>query len=158
MKPDPNTFHSWLAFHNRLSTRNRMISWNIGANGSCVLCQGSLETRNHTLTASIPRRCGGILVCKLLASNYNTDWDRIQELLKATSQDKIHLFLLWYAFEISLHSIWRERNNRRHEEPSKTPTQLARNMDKQIRNRLSSIREMGDKRFEGAMEAWFGSR
>lgn len=40
-------FHSWLAIHDRLSTGDRMLKKNVGANGSCIFCQSNIETRDH---------------------------------------------------------------------------------------------------------------
>lgn len=40
-------FMLWLAMHNRLSTGERMLSWNTGANSSCLLCHDPLESREH---------------------------------------------------------------------------------------------------------------
>ncbi|KAG7536840.1 Ferric reductase NAD binding domain [Arabidopsis suecica] len=41
------SFCVWLAAHNRLSTGVRMAKWNQGTAGTCILCQGQLETRDH---------------------------------------------------------------------------------------------------------------
>jgi len=38
------------------------------------------------------------------------------------------------------------------------PSQLLRNIDKQVRNRISSIREQGDMNYDGCMEVWFDTK
>ncbi|XP_013624635.1 PREDICTED: uncharacterized protein LOC106330761 [Brassica oleracea var. oleracea] len=40
-------FMVWLAMHNKLSTGDRMLLWNVGIDVICVLCQQQLETRDH---------------------------------------------------------------------------------------------------------------
>lgn len=60
-----------------------------------------------------------------------------------------------YTILISIHTICRERNNRRHEKEKApfTATQLIQQfIDKHVRNRLSTIRSMRDRRYEGGIE------
>ena len=40
-------FCTWLALGNRLTTGDRMAAWNVGIDGSCVLCNQQLEIRGH---------------------------------------------------------------------------------------------------------------
>ncbi|KAF2580878.1 hypothetical protein F2Q68_00005912 [Brassica cretica] len=58
----------------------------------------------------------------------------------------------------AIHSIWRERNARRHDEPSTDQSLLARNIDKHIRNRIDSMRGKLHKKYDKAMQLWFASR
>ncbi|KAF8093112.1 hypothetical protein N665_0390s0019 [Sinapis alba] len=48
--------------------------------------------------------------------------------------------LLWLAFQISIYSLWREHNGRKHKNPWNSPAQLVSSLDRTIRNRISSIR------------------
>ncbi|KAL9299890.1 putative reverse transcriptase zinc-binding domain-containing protein [Arabidopsis thaliana] len=41
------TFISWLAAHDRLTTGDKMASWNRGISSVCVLCNISAESRDH---------------------------------------------------------------------------------------------------------------
>ncbi|XP_013601599.1 PREDICTED: uncharacterized protein LOC106309068 [Brassica oleracea var. oleracea] len=68
------------------------------------------------------------------------------------------LFLLRYVFQATLSTIWKERNGRRHGEISNNPATLIKNVDKAVRNRISSLRSMGIRKHNKAMETWFSFR
>lgn len=42
-----STFVTWLALHNRLATKDRMLKWNMISDGICSLCQGCDEDLPH---------------------------------------------------------------------------------------------------------------
>lgn len=67
-------------------------------------------------------------------------------------------FTIRYLFQATVHSIWRERNQRRHGEAHSTPMQLVKFIDKGVRNRFSSIMMMGDTQYEGGVRYWFSTR
>ncbi|KAL1220383.1 hypothetical protein V5N11_006007 [Cardamine amara subsp. amara] len=117
------------------------------------------ETRNR-IFFTCPYSAGvwKSLTQKLLGSKFTTQWDTLLDLLVDTSQEKVRLFILRYVFQITIHSIWRERNGRRHGEPETHHTYLTKIIDKQVRNRLSTIRAMGDWSLDKGMEMWFNTR
>lgn len=41
------SFCTWLAIHNRLSTGDRMATWNSWISSLCIFCQQETETREH---------------------------------------------------------------------------------------------------------------
>jgi len=54
--------------------------------------------------------------------------------------------------------LWRERNNRRYgEQPSPTAT-LVKMIDKNIRNRLSTLQRGGNSKYEEGIVLWFATR
>jgi len=67
-------------------------------------------------------------------------------------------FLVRYLFQVSVYKIWREKNGRRHGETPNTPARLIRWIDKQTRNTLSSIKILGDTRYDKGLQMWFASR
>ena len=58
-------------------------------------------------------------------------------------------------FQATLYALWRERNQRKHGETPKTPGHLIQMVDKNMRNRLSSIRYQAHS---GGLAYWFGTR
>lgn len=136
-----------------------MLTWNVGVDGSCILCRSNNESRNHLYFACrFSAEIWGNLVKNLLAHEYTIDWSLIIALLVDTSKDHIYLFLTRYVFQTALNTISRERNDRRHGKSPMMAKQLIQIIDKQVRNRLSTIKEMGDRRYDAGMEAWFASR
>lgn len=128
-------FLAWLATLNRLSTGDRMVCWKNGTPAGCSLCSDPHETRNHLFfscpfSAEIWRR----LMFNLLGPIYTNQWDNIMILLGDTNQNNLKMFLLRYAFQISIHSIWCERNRRQHKEPITPIRRIVQTIDNQIRN------------------------
>lgn len=72
------------------------------------------------------------LVAWLLGSDYTALWDNI---LQDSTRDKTTLFLVRYAFQVTVHSVWRERDGRRHGESSTSAMQLGKLIEKQIWNK-----------------------
>lgn len=155
-----NTFFMvWLAVRNILSTGDRMLSWNDTTLSSCYLYPEPLETRDHIFFACpYATEIWRPLKLKLLQSQYTIQWDIVLDILVDTSQGKLKLFLLKYVFQISIHSIWRDMNGRRHGEPATPHAQVTKYIDKQVRNRLSMIRTIEDDRYEEGMKMWFATR
>ncbi|CAA7051509.1 unnamed protein product [Microthlaspi erraticum] len=103
------SFFAWLALHNRLATCDRILSWSPGINPLCVFCQRQQETRNHIFFT-----CG-----------YSN-----------SRHPRIPLFLVRYVFQSAIHTLWRERNSRRHGDRPQPPAKLTRIIDKTVRNRI----------------------
>ncbi|XP_024006569.1 uncharacterized protein LOC112083076 [Eutrema salsugineum] len=150
---------SWLAIYDRLSTGDQMQQWNVGANASCVLCNSPLESRTHLFFAcSYSAKVWSALIKELLKSSFSVVWQDLVHLISANQPDRNALFLLRYSFQAAIHCIWRERNNRRHGEAPRTARSLIHLIDKLIRCRIQSIRDLGDRRFEDALQLWFATR
>ena len=65
-------------------------------------------------------------------------------------------FIVWYVFQAAVHSIWRERDARRHGEQEIEAQCLAKFVDKNVRLWLLSLQRRG--KMEGGFAIWFGSR
>lgn len=97
-------------------------------------------------------------MARLLGTDYTARWENILDILQNSTRDKTTLFLIRYAFQITIHSVWRERNGRKHGEVPTSTTLLGNLIEKQIRNKLSVIGRDKNTKFEGAMVIWFASR
>lgn len=129
----------WLALKNRLAMGDRMVSWNAGVDSSCIciFCHGPLETRSHLFfTCPFSTEVWSGLARKLLSRQFSTNWETVIKLLTVTSLGKVGLFLTRYTFQLTLHSLRKERNNRRHGEVATSSAHLIRLLDKQVRNRI----------------------
>ncbi|XP_056852845.1 uncharacterized protein LOC130502044 [Raphanus sativus] len=145
--------------HNRISTGDRMIKWNQQANSACTFCNTVMETLDHlTFERCVSSDVWHGLFSKLLGSCYSNSWSTIVELVVDRRHDKLPLFLLLYTFQATVHPVWRERNRRRHGETSQTVVQMQSYIDKLVRNRISTMKMMGRKRFDDSMGRWFASR
>lgn len=140
------SFLAWLAIHNWLSTGNRIKNWSLEQRVDCVLCDNVEETRNHLFfSCQYSSEIWKSLTHKLLGTDFHTELDQVLSSLHNSTLPRIKLFLLRYVFQSTIYHIWRERNARRHGEIKSTHSRLLNLIDKNIRNRLSSIHDMGDR-------------
>ncbi|KAL0642264.1 hypothetical protein Bca4012_103062 [Brassica carinata] len=126
------TFLTWLSMKNRLSTGDRIESWQTGQRVDCVLCGHPQETRNHLFF-----ECGysSSLWHSLMSVflDYTIVWDELLPLLHLREYTSLQLFLLGYTFQATIYHLWRKRNNRRHGEKAIPWARLALLIDKAIR-------------------------
>ncbi|KAG2320543.1 hypothetical protein Bca52824_013756 [Brassica carinata] len=150
---------TWIAAHNRLATGDRLLQWNAQANAQCILCKSAVETRDHLFfscpfTEAIWRNLTG----KLLGQNYSPTWSQVLQIVSKNQITGVKKFLLRYVLQVSVHTIWLERNGRRHGTAQRPPSLLIKFIDKQTRNRISSLRGRRGTLFNQAMGIWFSSR
>lgn len=152
-------FHVWTAMQNRSSTCDRMMKWNSAIDPMRVLCKQDFETRDHMFyiclfSCQIWRK----LVKEILLARYTEKWEEIVAILLDKRLERVKLFLLRYTFQATTHSIWRERNRRRHGEKELPYILLTKIIDKNVRNRLSTIKRIGDHKLESGLRVWFDTR
>ncbi|GJY75166.1 non-LTR retroelement reverse transcriptase-like protein [Tanacetum coccineum] len=151
-------FLSWLAEKNRLATGEKMKCWNINVQIGCSFCAEPRETREHLFfDCPYSRQIWEALVGGLMGSQFTWEWTNI---LNQVSRDArtMSLFIVRFAFQATIHSLWIERNRRRHGDKPIPNTKLVRKIDVMMRNRLSTMRKNGDKKDEDCVHIWFATR
>ncbi|CAL9232954.1 unnamed protein product, partial [Arabidopsis halleri] len=153
------SFCVWLAARNRLSTGDRMLQWNRGASVTCSFCNNAPESRDHLFFAcSYTSQIWKALAKQLYQARYSTNWYSLLNTITVGWQDRKKSFVARYVLHATLYTIWRERNGRKHgEKPNPAPL-LTTWIDRQVRNRLSSIRKIGDRRYDNSLQIWFQAR
>ncbi|KAG7541478.1 Reverse transcriptase zinc-binding domain [Arabidopsis thaliana x Arabidopsis arenosa] len=153
------SFCAWLAMRNRLSTGDRMQSWNNGSVVKCMFCSTPVETRDHLFfSCSYATEVWTATARNVFQARFSTDWPTIENYISETSADRVQSFLERYTFQATIHMLWKERNARRHGEVPNTTTSLINWIDKQVRNQFAVIRITGDGRYDKGLQAWFASR
>ncbi|XP_013674303.1 uncharacterized protein LOC106378772 [Brassica napus] len=84
----------------------------------------------------------------------NGDIDHLQR----TSLPPTKKFLIRYTFQATVHALWRELNARRHGEQPQTVNVITKFVDKTIRLKLLSVKELGQKYLEESLTTWFATR
>ena len=152
-------FLHWLAIQNRLSTGDRMLTWNVGVNPSCVLCQNVMESRDHLFfECSYSAEVWSKLVRGLLLNSYTTLWSELMVLILDTNGGLLERFLIRYTLQVTVFFLWRERNERRHGSTPILAGSLVKLIDRQVRNRCLSLRQIGDLKYTRALTLWFAPR
>lgn len=149
-------FLTWLVVKNRVATGDRMIKWNQNVDASCIFCKHPLETRDHLFfECPFSRKVWEALVSGLLTDSFSDKWLEIMKILAGKDIDKTKGFILKYVFQNTIHSIWRERNGRRHGEEPTTTEMMVKLIDRNLRNRLSTIRRKGEAAYPSGLQVWF---
>ncbi|KAL9298694.1 putative reverse transcriptase zinc-binding domain-containing protein [Arabidopsis thaliana] len=153
-----HSFMFWLAIRNRLATGDRLLKWNGDAYGGCVLCQTEVETRDHLFfSCSYSSHVWSALTRDMLGSRYTTRWDSLVDLSTSSALTQIHMFVFRYVFQLTTHSLWKERNGRKHGESPIPAPSLAKMIDKNMRNRLSNLVTSGSPIYESGLRYWFST-
>ncbi|XP_013595156.1 PREDICTED: uncharacterized protein LOC106303433 [Brassica oleracea var. oleracea] len=82
----------------------------------------------------------------------------VMQILINGLHERVVTFLWRYCFQSVLHAIWMERNTRRVEDKALPTSCLMIKLDKQVRNRITSLRRKNGGKYEKAMEEWFKRR
>lgn len=98
------------------------------------------------------------LTSGIVNSRNISSWSSITPLLLDSSQSYLQVFTLRYVFQASIHSLWRERNSRRHSETAIPAMKLAKIIDKNVRNKFSTIPRSGNSRLVDGLQFWFHTR
>ncbi|CAE5982874.1 unnamed protein product [Arabidopsis arenosa] len=134
-----------------------MKIWNQNVDTSCVFCSHPMETREHLFFQCVySKKVWAELVKGILDVHFSTNWADVMTLLASADLDKVKRFLLGYTFQNTIHTIWGERNSRRHGEQPSPTGRLEKQIDKNVRNRLSTIARGGD--MDGSLQRWFATR
>jgi len=147
-------FITWLAFKDRLATGQRLRKW--GRLQGCLFCGEPEESRDHlyfacpyTFTLWLQ------VVGKLIGVEPNPDWETtILQMLSGT-HDRQTFILLRLVLQVSIYFIWRERNDRKHKITAKPVAQLARVIDKAVRNCIMSTKYHMNPKLRELMVRWF---
>ena len=93
----------------------------------------------------------------LLRNFYSISCEAIIRMISG-SMEKKKIFCISYAFQVAMYSLWRERNKRRHGEPSMPLPVMLKLIDKTIRNKLSLVQGKRAKGLEEVLQFWFSTR
>ncbi|KAL0726876.1 hypothetical protein Bca4012_022969 [Brassica carinata] len=98
------------------------------------------------------------MVGGIMREAYTDRWVEILDVISQVGRDQTEIFIIRYAFQTLAHSIWRERNARKHGEQPMDEKTLAKIVDKMIRLKLLIIKGKGKKYLEVALMKWLATR
>ena len=85
----------------------------------------------------------------------NPDWTLTLQFVTRNTLSSLDKVLLQMLFQTCIYYMWKERNDRRHQNGNHSKKQVIRTIDKAIRNRISSLRYKYDHKLAGLMQRWF---
>lgn len=97
-----------------------------------------LETINHLFfKCPFSMKVWEALMKGVMKNQYTMEWASIIRLVTEGSHwSKVQMFMVRYILQSTVHTIWRERNRRRHGEASTPLVLLVKRIDKNMRNRF----------------------
>lgn len=146
---------SWLFVLNSCPTLDRLLSWGLHTDASCLLCNNYPESRNYiffycgfTFSIWVP------LSSKLQLSLPSHSWDDTLNAISTISGSTQHQFLARIAWQAVIYETWRERNHRLHRGSFRSPDILLSLIERTITNRISSLREENPEESSICMQLW----
>ncbi|XP_013659789.1 uncharacterized protein LOC106364844 [Brassica napus] len=148
------SFITWLAIKDRLSTGERMRVW--GLHQECLLCGERNETRDHLFFACPYSYMVWLRVTgRLFGTRITPDWQDTVARIRYDRRSKLDTVLVRMVFQMTVYHIWRERNARRHGKAWIPYEKLTSQIDKTMRNRISSLKYSYGDKLAGLMRRWF---
>lgn len=148
------SFIAWLGFRDRVPTGQRMTAW--GVYQPCVLCGETLESRDHLFFACPYSFTLWLASIGDLTGSFLTpDWNEKIHLLTTKRFEKILFILIRLIFQIVMYAIWRERNSRLHNGPHRSAKTIYKDVDRLIRNRISSLEYYKNPKYYDLLQLWF---
>lgn len=148
-----HAFHMWVTHQDRLPTRARLATWDPGIDASCLLCDGSIETRDHLfLRCSFSEQVWHLVTKRLgyRPTLFHT-WTAFSAWL-SSSDSTCPATLRRLTAHATIYQLWAERNNRLHGVTSSTPQRILKDLDRLIRNSILARKER--RNFRGLMQVW----
>ncbi|WZZ07224.1 hypothetical protein YC2023_093145 [Brassica napus] len=148
------SFLSWLLVLDRCPTRDRLISWGLATSTLCLLCNVQPESRNHLffecpftweIWSHLFRRC---------TQTPERDWSRVLDQLQHLNRRSPIGILSLLCWQSCLYWSWSERNSRLHRHTFRPPSSLIRQIDRQIKDRILSLRSRNPTVSSIMMQRW----
>ncbi|CAA7027691.1 unnamed protein product [Microthlaspi erraticum] len=152
-----HNFLAWLLILNRCPTRDRILGWGLHTPANCLLCNTSLESRDHLffdcpvtwqIWSSMATRCN-----LQPARSWNDSLGQMQSLTNGKLWKRLSL-ITWQA---TLYWIWSERNGRLHRGIFNSEDSITRSIDRQVRNRIASYRENNTHLASKLLQHWLST-
>ncbi|KAG7599261.1 Ribonuclease H-like superfamily [Arabidopsis suecica] len=117
--------------------KNRTEGWSnkyLSPAGKEILIYGhNIETRNHLFfSCPFSAEIWYALAKNIYKAKFSTNWSDLITSINGQWSDRLESFIARYVFHATLHTIWRERNRRRHGENPNPPARLINWIDKQL--------------------------
>lgn len=132
-------FLFWLTVQNRLTTRDRLRSWNLPVPTSCLLCHSGEESRDHLFF-----QC---TFSQVLLSDFfapfnpptSSSFSSLLIWIKSPATNRKLIAICKIVFHALVYYIWMERNTRLHSSSIRSEIQIKREIQLLLRRRLAGL-------------------
>ncbi|XP_013601900.1 PREDICTED: uncharacterized protein LOC106309420 [Brassica oleracea var. oleracea] len=149
-----HAFTTWVAFQDRLPTRSRLVDWGMNIPSSCCLCSLLDESRDHLfLQCEVSEAIWASVLFRLGYSHWGFHtWTAFSEWM-SLQDTVVSLTLKRMVAQVTISTIWMERNKRLHDGVSQSPEVIFKRIDRIIRDAILGRRKTD--LFQPLMQEWF---
>lgn len=132
-------FITWLTVQDRLTTRDRLLRWNLPVPATCLLCKSGDESRDHLFfLCNYTKALWIYLFAHFVLQPTPIFTTFLNWIKKPTTNRKLNA-ICKLVFHVLVYFIWRECNSRLHSALVHTETQLKREIHLLLRRRLAGL-------------------
>ncbi|KAG7541738.1 Reverse transcriptase zinc-binding domain [Arabidopsis thaliana x Arabidopsis arenosa] len=148
-----HAFTMWVSHLNRLPTRDRLLSWGLQIPQHCCLCSDYVESRDHLLlTCSFSTLIWQWIQVRLrLSPCIFYTWNALLVWTKIKT-DSAPPILRKLAAHAAVYHIWKQRNNVLHNGNTRLPSEICKDIDRELKNTITARRSR--KLFRDLMLLW----
>ena len=139
-------FITWVTARNRLGTRDRMRSWGLQVSSTCILCNLADETRQHLFFYCSYSSELWTFFCSRLNIHPPVLFEDGLRWLRNPSPDEFVKLITKLIYQAAICSIWKERNNRIHNQRFGPTQTVILEMKQVIQARLDPLSRASNSR------------
>jgi len=135
------SFILWMASHERLTTRDRLLQWGMNVHGSCVLCDSGLDSHDHLFFKCEFSRSLWISLAGRISPNPPLSLPLASMWVLGVHSSPPHYAskILKLLLQTAVYMIWKERNRRDFSADATSLSATKILVDRTMRNRLISF-------------------
>ncbi|CAL9223427.1 unnamed protein product, partial [Arabidopsis halleri] len=134
-----HAFLAWLTVKDRLTTRDRLRSWNLHVPSSCLLCLNGDESRDHLFFSCNYSKVLWLDFFASMSPPAFTDFTTMLAWIKRPTTNRKLNVVCKLVFHALLYNIWIERNNRIHSASFRFVVQLRKHIQVLLRSKLAAL-------------------
>ncbi|XP_018487835.1 uncharacterized protein LOC108858402 [Raphanus sativus] len=151
------SFLTWLMVLNRCPTKDRLLQWGLQTDGTCSLSNMQLESRDHLFFYCAYSWEIWFVLASRCSIPPLRSWEATIAQLQHFAGRKAHRYLLLLVWQATIYHSWQERNNRIHRSSFKSAASIIFELDKVIRQRIASIRQLDIAIGSEMFSLWFST-
>lgn len=150
------SFLAWLMVLNRSPTRDRLLRWGLPTSPLCLLCNEFAESRDHLyFHCSFTWEIWRPLISRC-AMTPEKNWTVVLNQLQSRNRRSPLGMLSLLCWQACLYWSWSERNARLHRSIFRSPSSLICQIDRQVKDRILSLRGQNPTTASIMMQQWLG--
>ncbi|KAL0877879.1 hypothetical protein Bca101_027585 [Brassica carinata] len=149
-----HSFLVWLFTLNRCPTRDRLLSWGLQTDSTCLLCNAADESRDHLLFDCSFSWNLWLVVASKCNLQPQRHWADCLNQLQRLTGDRARKQLTLLGWQAVIYWVWTERNNRLHRSLFRSTDVIFRLLDRQMRDKILALRQASPILSSRLMQYW----